>query len=428
MKLLPLLILLLWQALSLSPPAQRRYFLYQRSVVPAVAGLNCAVLDADTFAHSSASLKDLRLFAQTAQPREIPYVITLSEPTQPDSESARVFNLGLRGKVLSFDLAMPARPYTEVVLDLAGTDYIATATVTGLQHLDAPGGTRLGVFTLFDLNSQHLSRSTTLPLQESTFPYLHIELTASPAAGSQNFQLSPQMIRGASVPPSREAQTVFSIVAETRNITQRGRQTIARFNLPLRVPVERVAFELSPEFKGNFSRDVVINDHAVDTPDSAGETISGNILRVLLTQNEREIHQQRLSVPATLGSNLQSPAQVEIAINNGDDQALPVTAVRLEMRQRRLCFAASSTDSLTLFYGDPTLASPQYDFARTVSLTNQIPIARVGQEQKNPVYTPRPDTRNAAERHPELIWIAFLAVICILAIIAIRSSRRLPAN
>lgn len=426
MKLLATVFLLFWQVAAVSLPAERQFFLYQRSIVPSSAGLNCAVLDAATFAHASASLRDIRLYPQTAQAREIPYVITLSEPVQPDSEPARVFNLGLRGHLLSFDLAMPHRPYTEVVLNLAGIDYIASATVTGGNLPGSQRGTRLGEFTLFDLTSQHLSHSTTLPLEESSFPYLHVDLAVSPAPGSQGFQLSPQMVLGATVPPSREAQTVFTVVDETRSIKQRGRQTIAHFHLPERVPVERVSFVLDPNFKGNFSRDVVIGDHAAGTPASAGETVSGNIFRVRLTQAGREIHQQRLSVAATLGSNLQSAAEVEISVRNGDDQPLPITAVRLEMRQRRLCFAASSTDPLTLFYGDPALAAPVYDFARTVSLNNQVSLARMGPEQRNPVYTQRPDTRAATERHPELVWIAFLAVICILGIIAIRASRHLP--
>lgn len=429
MKLLTLIFLMLWQAGAngaATPPAERQYFLYQRAVVPTVIGQNCVVLDAATFAHASASLKDLRLFPQTAQAREIPYAITLSEPVQPDAEPARVLNLGLHGQILSFDLAMPHRPYTEVLLDLAGTDYIATATVTGMDQPGKSDGTLLGEFTLFDLSSQHLSRSTALPLQESSFPYLHIELVVTPAPGARSFQPLPQMVTGASVPPSREAQTVFTVAAESRVITQRGRQTIVTFDLPRRVPVERVTFIFAPTFKGNFSRNVSISDHADGTPSSAGETISGNIFRVRLSQAGHEIHQQRLTVPATLGSNLQSAAKVEVAVNNGDDQALAIAAVQLEMRQRRLCFDASSTDSLTLFYGDPTLSAPDYDLARTVVLTNQTPLARVGPEQKNPVYTARPDTRPATERHPELIWVAFLAVICILAVIAIRSSRHLP--
>jgi uncharacterized protein DUF3999 len=427
-RLFALMLLLFWQAgaVPTSPQAERQYFLYQRSLVPAATGLNCAVLDADVFAHAGVSLKDLRLFPQTAQAREIPYAVTLSEPVQPDSEPARVLNLGLRGRTLSFDLAMPPRPYTEVILDLAATDYVAAATVSGIEHPGQTGGVRLGDFTLFDLSSQHLSRSTTLSLQESNFPYLHVDLDLSPSAGTRNFRPSAGMVQGASVPPSREAQTIFTVVDENKVMTQHGRQTVVRFNLPRRVPVERVTFVLAPEFKGNFSRNVSISDHAVGTPASAGETISGSIFRVRLNQAAREIHQERLSVPATLGSNLQNAAEVEVAVNNGDDQPLPIASVQLEMRQRKLCFNATSTAPLTLFYGDPTLSSPEYDFARTVVLTNQVSLARVGPEQKNPVYTARPDTRPATERHPELIWVVFLAVICILGVIAIRSSRHLP--
>jgi hypothetical protein len=40
---------------------------------------------------------------------------------------------------------------------------------------------------------------------------------------------------------------------------------------------------------------------------------------------------------ATIGSNLQDPATVDVVVENGDDPPLPITAVRLEMRQRSLC-------------------------------------------------------------------------------------------
>ncbi len=64
MRLFTLILFLFWQAgaIATSPQAERQYFLYQRSIVPAAAGLNCAVLDADVFAHGGVSLKDLRLF------------------------------------------------------------------------------------------------------------------------------------------------------------------------------------------------------------------------------------------------------------------------------------------------------------------------------------------------------------------------------
>ncbi|MEO6983188.1 MAG: hypothetical protein ABI072_08745, partial [Edaphobacter sp.] len=131
-----LLALLLWQAAT-APWVQTsdpHFFRYQRAVaISTTSGPSCAVIDANVFAHAAPSLKDLRLYQSppTQAPREVPYAITLSEPLQPDSTTARILNLGSRNGSIVFDLQMPARPYTEVDLNLNAQDYIATATVTG---------------------------------------------------------------------------------------------------------------------------------------------------------------------------------------------------------------------------------------------------------------------------------------------------------
>ena len=427
-----LLALLLWQTaaapkISTAPSNDvRQYSRYERSITPdGGAGQTCVVLDAQIFPHAAASLKDLRLYQGN---KEIPYAITLSEPAQLDSVAARVLNLGMQGQRIVFDLQMPNRPYTEVALDIAAKNFLATAVVTGRSALGAGEGTSLGEFTLFDLTAQHLSRSTTLHLQESSFPYLHVVLTAAAAPGSRKFVPSQQMVKGATVPPSREAQSLYTVAEQTAAVKQRGRDSVAEFTLPERVPVERVSFEIDPEFKGNFSRDVRISDRPKGTPKSAGETIDGTIFRVRLNQTGREVRQQQLSVPATLGANMQGPASVEVAISNGDDAPLPVTAVRLEMRQRKLCFAAPAAGAVTLFYGDDGLAPPQYDYARLFSATAPSAVAQLGPEQRNPEYRPRPDTRPLTERYPDLLWIALLAVICLLAVVALRSARRVHSG
>lgn len=421
--------LFFWQAalVSTAQTADPHYFRYDRSVAADGTGQACAVLDAQTFAHAAASLKDLRLYEGigTPTPREVPYAITLSEPVQPDSLPARIVNLGSRNGSIVFDLEMPPRPYTEVSLDLAAQDYIATASVSGMSKPGAVA-TNLGQFTLFDLSSQHLSHNTTLHLQESNFPWLHVILTAAPTPGTHGLMLTPKMVLGATVPPSREAQTLYTTAAETRTIVNHERQSIATFTLPQRVPVERVTFVLAPTFAGNFSRDVRIYDRPEGAPATSGESLSGNILRVRLTQGGREIRQQELSVPATIGSNLQSTATVEVVVENGDDAPLPITAVRLEMRERSICFNARSVQPLTLYYGDPTLDAPVYDFARLFSATAHTSLARLGVEQKNPAYEARPDTRPLTERYPDLLWIALLAVICVLGFVAIRASKAMP--
>lgn len=425
MKSILLGLLLFWQATAPAPKTSidlQQYSRYRRDItIAAGAGQACAIIDAQMFPHAAASLKDIRLYHGE---RELPYAITLSEPAQPDSTAARILNLGMHGHSIVFDLEMTDRPYTDVNLDLVGQDYLATATVTGLDSPQSSTATNLGGFTLFDLTSQHLSRSTTLHLQESSFPYLHIVLTASPAPGARDFVPSPRMIEGASVPPSREAQSLYTVADKATTIIQQGHKTVVEFALPERVPVEQVSFVLAANFKGNFSRDVHISDRPADTPNSAAETIDGTIFRVHLTQAGREVRQQQLSVPAILGANLQGPANVQVAIDNGDDTPLPITAVQLEMRQRKLCFSAPATGPVTLFYGDDGLTTPQYDYARLFLATSPINSAQLGPEQLNPIYKPRPDTRPLTERYPDILWIALLAVICILAVVALHSTRR----
>ena len=407
MKVAALLGLLLLQAAAVDEPprAVPQYMMYQRALnVASGGGQACAVLDASIFPHAAPSLKDLRVFpAQGGAAPETPYAITLSEAVTEETQAARLLNLGKAGAKIAFDLEMPDRAYTGVTLDLDPEvhDFLATAVVTGQDALDGKAkATSLGEYTLFDLSAQHLSRDTTLPLQESTFRYLHVELNLSPAPGGvvPAGGFTPAMVRGADVPPSREAQILYTTVAETASVATVGRESRATFEVPVRIPVERVSFQLAPGFKGNFSRDVRVTattEPGPKSPDDNGsaplpEVVGGNILRVYATETGKQISTEQLSVPAILGANLQRPAKVEVAIENGDDQPLPVAAVRLEMRQRKLCFDAVSGSSVALDYGDPRLDAPEYDYARLFAASEHALAVELGPERSTPGYQPGP--------------------------------------
>jgi hypothetical protein len=452
MKAAALLAILLWQAGAANGPpvAQPGTMQYERTVrVAAGTGQACAVLDAPIFPHAAPSLTDLRIFpAREASAggtgslgavHEVPYAITLSEAASEETEAARVLNLGASGARIVFDLEMPERAYTDVTLNLDPEvhDFITTATVTGSDALGGRGGaTALGTFTLFDLASQRLSRDTTIPLQESTFKFLHVELSVSPAAGSAAARFVPAIVLGATVPPSREAQTIYSTVAETASIATVGRESVATFAVPARVPVERVSFAVAPGFTGNFSREVKVS--ALTEPDKSDddgraplpEMVTGSILRVRANEAGREIRTEQLGVPAILGANLQRAAKVEVAIENGDDQPLPIAAVRLEMRQRKICFdapagGAEGKDSgLALFYGDSRLDAPEYDYARLFVASRAVLAAELGPERLNPNYrAPAAPLRPFTERHPELLWIALIAAICALGMVALKAAK-----
>ncbi len=226
-----LLGFLLWQtgAGDEPPVARPEHMKYERAIsVAAGAGQACAALDAAVFPHAAPALTDVRIFSQGATAgdgsegtaQEVPYAVTMSEGVTEETEAAKVLNLGEgAGGAIVFDLEMPQRAYTDVAIhvDPAVQDFIATATVSGMDKLDGlAGATRLGEFTLFDLTAQRLSRDTTLPLAESNFRYLHVELNVAAAPGARRLRrFVPAMVQGAEVPPSREAQTIYTTVAET---------------------------------------------------------------------------------------------------------------------------------------------------------------------------------------------------------------------
>ena len=221
-------------AVATSPSDLTQYFRYQRSVPEPGSGQTCATVDATIYAHAQPSLKDLRLIGtRDGRPFEMPYVMALSEAQPVASETAHVLNLGQRGDRTVFDLEMPNRTYSEITLDLEGKDFVGTAEVSGKANPTA-APVALGQFTVFDLSAQRLSRSTTLHLSEAMYPLLHVELRVQAAGGGG----SPQVVvRGASVPPSREAQTLFTIAAGSDRIEQKDRESRVRFTLPARVPI-----------------------------------------------------------------------------------------------------------------------------------------------------------------------------------------------
>ena len=417
------------------PPVRPFAFRYWRSLdLPSKSQVTsptaCAVLDADIFAHTGATLSDIRLFTGLTQ-QERPFAITLSR-TGEVGDTATVLNLRLKtSKSLSFDLQMPPRAYSAVDLGLTAQNFVGSAKVTGLTSTKDPHPTFLGVFTLFDLTAQHLGRSFTLPLAESTFPLLHLDLELLPVAGGNtSFAPATAMLTGAHVPPSRVAQTLYNPVAAATRFTERQRQTVVVFQIPARVPIERITFELAPAEQRNFSRIVTITAHSISGKAEATqpEQVIGTISRVHLTESGEKVEQQSLSVPAILGANAQSAATIEIAIEGDDDEPIKFAGVRLEMRERRICFSAPSAaqpEHVQMFYGGMDIALPVYDFGRIFNPAIANRVAVLGSEHANKSYKPTLRHRDLTAQYPELLWIALIGSLLTLGLVALRSARRI---
>jgi hypothetical protein len=218
-------------------------------------------------------------------------------------------------------------------------------------------------------------------------------------------------------------------IAESAQVTQKGHSSILELTVPAHVPVERILFAPSAS-PALFSRDVSVRIAAIPAkPATEGVeppqpvVASGSLLRVHSNQNGHRIDEERLAIDAP-SVDFDTPAKWTVSIDNGDDAPLTLASVRLQMLERTLCFEAAANPSYTLYYGDAALAAPRYDYATLfVAQANASP-ATAGTEQPNPTYQSRPDERPFTERHPALLWVALIAVIALLGIVALQSAKR----
>ncbi|MGC2619608.1 MAG: DUF3999 family protein [Acidobacteriaceae bacterium] len=405
-----------------------QYFHFQRPVMIVQTGggagshQTCLVMDSTIFAHAAPHYDDLRLYGGST---EVPYAIR-QEAGVPEKMLPQInpLNLGLRGGQTTFDAAMPDGHYSDIQLEVTGENFIATVQVSGSQSQTGSPETKLGSYTIFDLTNQKLGRSTVLHLPESDFRYLHFTITEP---------VTPGQIGGLTVDGVSQGKPRYVTVDEYSQLVQKGDKTSIQFTVPANVPVDRIEFFPGAQ-PANFSRDVTIKVAPLPTKtmseDEDPQTVetTGNLLRLHGTRKGHRIDEEHTIIDAPW-RNSDTPATIwTITIDNGDDPPLPLNSVRLEMAARELCFDAMPGVNYTLFYGDPALSAPRYDYAKLFMPAANAALATLGPELQNPRYQPRPDVRPFTERHPALLWAALVLVVAVLGIVALRTAKQPPPN
>lgn len=425
-------LLLLWQigpAGSGRAPSPGRHLLYQREIVlpPGASGQACVVLDAAVFAHTqSDGAGDIRIDARDAEHEfEVPFALTESGPATLDNEAAAQENVAVRNGTLVFDLSMPSGDYTDVDLDLNTKNFIGLAQVAGIA--ERGHSTPLGTFAVFDLSAQGLARSTILPLPDSIYPTLHVELRLFTPEG-QPIVPSASMIGGATVPPAREEQTAYVTVASSSIIEPQGHWSAMTMIVPAHVPVERARFVLKPEFHESFLRDATVAASPMENGIAAlgaAEGVSGHIFRVTRggVPGVPPINSQVLSINTVIGANLRSPAKIMMSIDNGSAAPLPIARAELEMRERKLCFETRPATSYTLRYGDADLSAPSYGYARRFVAAAKPVVGILGPEQRNPNYMRSGTGEEQRSSGRDLPWILLIATISVAGVFALQYVR-----
>lgn len=427
------MVLLLWQVGSAAAPSPARHLRYQREILlGGQAGRQaCVALDGTVFAHTeSTGAGDIRIYGQDGgrdgqREFEVPFALTESGPSPMDAQPATVGNVAVRQGALTFDLSMPAGDYTEVDLDLKARNFFGVAEVSALDSRGRATG--LGTSALFDLSGQGLARSTVLALPDVSYPVLHVEIRLTDLEG-RAITPEPRMISGATVPPAREDQTVYTTIASASKIEQQGHWSIATMVVSPHVPIERAQFVLEPQFRGDFLRDATVAATPMDTGLAAlgaAEGVSGHIFRVERSAmgSVPAIDSRALAINTVIGANLRSPAKVTASVDNSSSAPLPIARVDLEMRERKLCFAVRQGAVYTLRYGDAELSGPSYSYARHFVPAPRPILATLGPEQRNPMYVPAGADHEQRKPGRDLPWVLLIAGISVAGVIALQYVR-----
>ena len=286
-------------------------------------------VDEDIWEHARPDLGDLRIYDG-----DMPVQYALSEQraeTSSEESEAKILNLGRVAGHSEFDLdAQGIATYDRIRLHLDAKDYVVTATVDGSNELGKAPFTTLTPSTLYDFSSEQLGSNSVLKLPPSSFRYLHVKISGG---------ILPQQIKGAAIFNLHEQKASWTEVGHCSAPQQKQRTTVIRCDVPRKVPLNRILFDVGPR-QVNFRRSVSVEN-------SKGEAqSSGEITRVRINRAGTLVTNEELAI------NLASTSgPVTISMDNGDNPPLAILGVQALSLERRIYFDPQGKMKLNLSTG-----------------------------------------------------------------------------
>lgn len=388
-----------------TPDPSISYFTGVREVRTAQPGSqNYFAVDEEIWSHTRPDLADLRIYDGESQ---VQYALREQRGgTSSQEVAAKLLNLGSVGGHTEFDLDMldagtgEIGEYDRIHLNLDAKDFVITASIAGSNEVGSKAATQLPPATLYDFTREELGSNPVLKLPASTFPYLHVKLSAG---------ISPAQVKGALIYNLQEKKAVWTSVGWCSAPSQVARTTVVNCNVSTHVPVDRARFQVDPR-QVNFRRLVAVSD-ASDRHYSA----SGDITRVRMNRAGTTVLSEEMDVAV---GGVSGP--LKITVDNGDNPPLAISGVQLLSVERRVYFDPQSKSLLRLYYGDAKLFSPVYDYARFFKADPAATKAELGPGTHNPAYRGRPDDRPWSERHKAVLWLAMILAVIVLGGLAVR--------
>ncbi|MGA2414281.1 MAG: hypothetical protein ABSF59_07525 [Candidatus Sulfotelmatobacter sp.] len=362
---------------------------------------NFFIVDQELWTHSRPDLGDIRVYDGDG-----PVQYYLSEQRAEISSEevdAKILNLGTVSGHTEFDLDAENIPaYDRIRLRLEAKDFVISASAAGSNALGHEPYSQLPASTLYDFTSEQLGSNFALKLPPSSFRYLHIKLSKG---------ILPSQVKGAAISNRREQQASWTTAGSCSPLQQKPRDTVIACDVPAKVPLNRILFQIAPG-QINFRRKVVVQNAKGE------EEAQGEISRVKINRAGALVTAEDLAIPVS-GSG----GAIVLNIDNEDNPPLEITAVQPLSLERRIYFDPQGKSSLKLYYGDQKLSPPVYDYARFFHLDPSPAAAQLEAVAHNPLYMARPDDRPWSERHTGILWGAMILAVLALTALAIRGLR-----
>jgi hypothetical protein len=352
--------------------------------------------DGALFEHSSPAFTDLRVV--DADGHAVPWRHAPSARAAA-SEAVPVLNSGRQGHtaVALLDLGAQRRARDRVVLDIPDRDFVGRAVVLGADGRDVPF-TRLSTTGVYDVGGAQPARSTVAVFPPSDYRYLLVRVSGV------------SRIAGARVSGARERPRLLRRTIKSTKQGEDGERTVVTLDLGFRnLPVDELRIAADTE---RYERPVMIlgsNDGMRFAPLAAAR-----IFRFAGSS----------SAPIPIGAH---DRYIRIEVDNGDDPPLRDIEVSAWSQSRALLLEGGHPSPFTVYYGNTSVNSPDYDFARLPASAvegGRTASGHLGPERENPSFEPPPDTRSFAARNPGLITGALVLAAVALGAVGLLALRK----
>jgi hypothetical protein len=343
---------------------------------------NYFVVDEEIWQHANPDLSDLRLHDGSAQ---IGYAISEQRPGVSSQESeARILNLGSVGGSTEFDLDVgDISEYDRIRLKLDAQDFVATAFVSGSNSLADRQGTQLASTSLYDFTREALGSNSVLKLPPTSFRYLHVRI-----APGTNVQAKD--VKAAAVYNLREQKAGWTKFGSCGTPQQLKRSSVIDCEIPVHVPLNRIEFQIASQ-QVNFRRMASVEIA------NGQQVAAGEVTRVRITRGGTSVTSEELAI----NISGRPEGRFRVTVDNADNPPLNITSVQPLSVERRVYFDPGGRTNAKLYYGDPKLSGPVYDYAKFFKADPAAAEAALGPGMHNAAYTGRPDDRpgrNATRR------------------------------